>query len=117
MLPGFAPAGEVVAWRVPKGATFVVEQKDPKPLTPRLASWERTDVNLRRADQLAESILSHVEGIKQGPPTEERVPPLGRTAGVGTWETNLSQDSLSRKRPVITTLDKFSYLFGPIRID
>jgi len=42
------PAAELVAWRVPKGATitwcvskgatFVVEQKDPKPLTPRPVS-------------------------------------------------------------------------------
>jgi hypothetical protein len=30
MLPGFAPAAELVAWRVPKGATFVVEAKGPK---------------------------------------------------------------------------------------
>ena len=27
--PGFAPAGELVAWRVSKGATFVMEQKGP----------------------------------------------------------------------------------------
>ena len=36
-LPGFAPAGEALLFR----------QKDPKPLTPRLASWERTDDNLK----------------------------------------------------------------------
>jgi len=28
---GFGPAAELVAWRVPQGATVVVEQKDPKP--------------------------------------------------------------------------------------
>jgi hypothetical protein len=28
-LPGFAPAGEVAPWRVPKGATVVVEAKGP----------------------------------------------------------------------------------------
>jgi hypothetical protein len=39
VLPGFGPAAELVAWRVPKGATFVVvEQKWPKPVTPRPAS-------------------------------------------------------------------------------
>jgi len=27
-MPGFGPAAELVAWRVPKGATFVVEQKE-----------------------------------------------------------------------------------------
>ena len=30
VLPGFAPAGELVAWRVPKGATVVVEAKVTK---------------------------------------------------------------------------------------
>ncbi|MEC4680352.1 MAG: hypothetical protein VST67_06590 [Nitrospirota bacterium] len=30
VLPGFAPAGEVAPWRVPKGAPVVVEAKGPK---------------------------------------------------------------------------------------
>jgi len=30
VLPGFAPAGEVAPWRVPKSATVVVEAKGPK---------------------------------------------------------------------------------------
>ncbi|MDH3769981.1 MAG: hypothetical protein OET79_03205 [Nitrospirota bacterium] len=64
VLPGFAPAGEALLFR----------QKSPKPLTPRLVSLERTDASLRRADQLAP--------LKQGPPTDESVPPLGQTAGV-----------------------------------
>jgi len=38
VLPGFGLAAELVAWRVPKGATFVVEQKDPKTVTPHPAS-------------------------------------------------------------------------------
>jgi len=59
-------------------------------MTPRLVSLERRDAGLRRADQLAESILSHIEGLKQGPPPDESVPPLGQTTGVGPWETNLS---------------------------
>ena len=75
--PGFAPAGEALLFR----------QKAPKPLTPRPASWERTDASLRRADQLAEPVLSFVEGLKQGPPADESVRPLGQTAGVGPWET------------------------------
>ena len=66
LLPGFAPAGEALLFR----------QKDPKPLTPRLASLERTNANFRRAGQLA--------GLTQGPPAEESVPPLGQTEGVGT---------------------------------
>ena len=80
MWPGFAPAGEALLFR----------QKDPKPLTPRLASLERTDARFRRADQLAEPVLSFVEGLKQGPPDEESVPPLGQTAGVGAEETTIS---------------------------
>ena len=50
VLPGFAPAGEALLLR----------QKAPKPVTPRLASWERTDANLKRTGQLAP--------LKQGPP-------------------------------------------------
>jgi hypothetical protein len=82
VLPGFGPAAELVAWRVPKGATIVVEEKGPKPLTPHLPLLERTDADLRMEGQLA--------ALKQGPPVDESVPPLGQTAGVGTWETNIS---------------------------
>jgi hypothetical protein len=57
MLPGFAPAGEVLLFR----------QKDPKPWTPRLASSEGTDANLGKADQLA--------GLKQGPLADMSVLP------------------------------------------
>ena len=72
VLPGFAPAGEALLLR----------QKDPKPVTPRLASLERTDACLRRADQLA--------SLKQGPPPDTSVPPLGQAADVGPWKTNMS---------------------------
>ena len=65
VLPGFASAGELLFFR----------EKDPKPLTPRLASLERTYANLQRADQLAP--------LTQGPPADMSVPPLGQTAGVG----------------------------------
>ena len=50
VLPGFAPAGEALLFR----------QKAPKPLTPRLASWEGRNASLRRAAQLAP--------LTQGPP-------------------------------------------------
>jgi len=36
-----------------------------------------------RAGQLAEPVLSLAEGLKQDPPIDESVPPLGQTAGVG----------------------------------
>ena len=77
-MPGFGPAAELVAWRVPKGATFVVEQNDPKPLTPRPVSSEWTDANPRRAGQLA--------ALKQGPPSDVSVRPGVRAAGVGQWK-------------------------------
>ena len=68
VLPGFAPAGEALLFR----------QKAPKPVTPRLALLEGTDASLRRADQLAP--------LKQGPPPDKSVPPVGQTAGVGPWD-------------------------------
>jgi hypothetical protein len=72
VMPGFAPAGEVLLFR----------QKDPKPLTPSLASLGRKAANFRRADQLAELVLSLVEGLKQGPPTYQSVLSMGQPAGV-----------------------------------
>jgi hypothetical protein len=49
------------------------------PVRPQL---ERMDASLRRADQLAR--------LKQGPPAEKSVPPMGQTADVGAGETNSS---------------------------
>ena len=66
-------------------------------MTPRLASWEGRDASLSRADQFAESILSYVEGLTQGPPADESVPPLGQTAGVEPWETNLSGTHMNER--------------------
>jgi len=59
-------------------------------MTPRLASWEGRAAGLRRAGPLAEPVLSLIEGLTHGPPADESVLPLGQTAGVGAWETNLS---------------------------
>jgi len=44
---------------------------------------------MRRAGQLAEFVLSVVEGLKQGPPEDESIPPLGQPAGVGRKKTSL----------------------------
>jgi len=88
VLPGFGQAAEAPSTALRTGLLF--PQKDPKPLTPHLASLKRMDASLRRADQLVESILSFAEGLKQGPPDDKSVPPLGQTAGVGTWATNFS---------------------------
>ena len=73
MEPGFAPAAEALLFR----------QKDPKPLPPSSATFNRADADNGGADQLARPALSFVEGLKQGPPADESVPPLGQTAGVG----------------------------------
>ncbi len=79
MVPGFAPAGEA----------FLFRQKVPKPVTPRPASFNEMDARHGRASQLVESILSFVEGLKQGSLAHERVHPEGRAAGVGPWEANI----------------------------
>ncbi len=74
-MPGFVQAAELVAWCVPKGATFVVVQKDPKLLTPHPASSNKANAKHRWAAQLAV--------LKQGPLVDESVRLWGRTAGVG----------------------------------
>jgi len=91
-MPGFGPAAKLVAWHVPKGVPFVVSAKGPNngralrdapcKLTPRPASSNAANASLRRADQFAEPGLSLAEGLKQGPPADESVPPLDQTAGI-----------------------------------
>ena len=71
---------------------LLFRQKAPKPLTPRLASLVRTDAILRRADQLAP--------LKQGPPSDESVPALGQTAGVGSG-TNSSGTYMKERGTII----------------
>ena len=92
-MPGFGPAAELGAWRVPTGATYrlvrleerdlCVEQKWTKQLTPRPASSDWTDAKHGKAGQLAEPVLSPAEGLRQGPPIDKSVRPWGRAAGVG----------------------------------
>ncbi|PJA77764.1 MAG: hypothetical protein CO149_07705 [Nitrospirae bacterium CG_4_9_14_3_um_filter_51_5] len=95
MWPGFAQAGEASSTWLRTGLLF--RQKAPKPVTPRLASLEQTGVSLRRADQLAEPVLSLIEGLKHGPPADESVSPLGQTAGVGPLATNLSVPHMNER--------------------
>ncbi|HBP87136.1 MAG TPA: hypothetical protein DD706_05500 [Nitrospiraceae bacterium] len=59
------------------------------------------------ADQLAEFILSHVEGLKQGSLAHESVHLEGRTAGVGTGETNLSRTHMKERGTLYTEVVKF----------
>ncbi|HBP86352.1 MAG TPA: hypothetical protein DD706_01490, partial [Nitrospiraceae bacterium] len=82
VLPGFAPTAEVLSDASRRARRWLWRQKDPKPSTPRLASLERADANLARADQLAP--------LTQGPPADESVPPLGQTAGGGLGEMHIS---------------------------
>jgi hypothetical protein len=44
-------------------------------MTPSLATPDRADADLRRAAQLAEPVLSFVEGLGQGLPVDESVRP------------------------------------------
>jgi hypothetical protein len=64
VMPGFVPAAEILFFR----------KKDPKPMTPRQASWDGTDASLGRADQLA--------ALKQGLPDDQSARPWGLSAGV-----------------------------------
>jgi hypothetical protein len=76
VMPGFGPAAEILFFR----------EKDPKPLMPYSASLHGMDVSLRRADQLAEPVLSNAEGLKQGSPDYMSINPQGRSAGIGQGE-------------------------------
>ena len=74
---GFRPGSRACCLARPEGRNFrlvgyvghdqYVEQKDPKPLTPRPAFSKWMDASQGRADQLAELVLSLIEGLKQGP--------------------------------------------------
>jgi hypothetical protein len=60
-------------------------QNHCRPVWPHLKS---RDANLRRADQLA--------WLKQGPPADKSVPPVGQPTGVGSRKKNVHQDSWKR---------------------
>jgi hypothetical protein len=73
VLPGFAPANEVLLGASRRARPLLWRQKWPKPITPRQASFDGTDANLRRAGQLA--------ALRQGPPDDLSVRPrAGRKA-------------------------------------
>jgi hypothetical protein len=63
VLPGLGPAAEALLFW----------QKDPKPFPPRSAQFHRADANNGEAAQLA--------GLKQGPPLDLSVSPIGRPEG------------------------------------
>ena len=87
-MSGFGPAAELVAWRVPEGATYrlvrlvernlCVEPKEPNNgralrdaafiVSPRSVTFYRADACNGGVDQLAGPVLSLVEGLRQGPP-------------------------------------------------
>ena len=83
MLPDFAPAGE--AYFGETQDRLFVSAKDPKTIDAPSGLMRGDDVSLWKVDQLAEPVLSFIEGLKQGPPADESIPPLGQTAGVGQW--------------------------------
>lgn len=55
-------------------------------MTPSLATSDRADASIRRAAQLAEPVLSFVEGLGQGLPIGSSVRPRGQEAGVSENE-------------------------------
>ena len=60
-------------------------------MTPRPASFNEMNAKHgRAASQLAEPVLSLIEGLKQGSPAHESVHPEGLAAGVGHWGMNIS---------------------------
>jgi len=65
VMPGFGPAADPLLFR----------QKLAKPLTPKLATLEVSNANLRSADQLAL--------LKQDPRHDTSVRHRGQSAGVG----------------------------------
>ena len=75
-MPGFGPAAEVIFFR----------EKDPKPFSPRSATLNRADAGPRRAAQLA--------GLRQGPPVNLSVSPVGRPGGGGWVEHSSTLQSL-----------------------
>ncbi len=71
-MPVLGPAAEPLLFR----------QKEPKPLTPRPASFTEMDPRHGRASQLAAPVLRFLEGLKQGSLAHASVHPEGRAAGV-----------------------------------
>ncbi len=65
---GFGPAAGIPSTWLRTGLFF--REKDPKPFPPMSATFNRADASPRRADQLA--------GLRQGPPVDLRVSPVGR---------------------------------------
>lgn len=78
---GVRPGSRFFAWRVPKCSTFVVEEKDPKPFSPRSATFNRVDGGIGGVAQLARTVLSFVKGLRQGPHLDLSVSPVGRSEG------------------------------------
>ena len=78
VLPGFGPAAELVAWRVPKGATFVVEQKDP--ITVALFETHHATMTSRPASS---NRWTQVKGRRANSPRSNKAPQLIRSSTLG----------------------------------
>ena len=84
----------------PVGHNLCVEQKDPTTValfethhatvTPRPASSDKSNAGHERAGQLAELVLSLLEGLKQGPPVDRSVRLWDRAAGAGQGKKDLN---------------------------
>jgi hypothetical protein len=81
-MPGFGPAAEILLFRQKDPITVALFETHHATVTPRPASFNGTDANFWRADQLA--------ALKQGPPNNKSVHPAGRAAGVEKKGKNIS---------------------------
>ena len=70
------------------------------PLTPHPASFNGTDANVRKVDQLTEPDLRLVKRLSQGQPVDESVHPLG-----------LARQALGRRKMKVSGLGEFMALF------
>ncbi len=58
------------------------------------------DASHGRASQLAELVLSFVEGLKQGSPDYKSVHQEGRAAGVGRWKAIITGTQMKERETI-----------------
>ena len=75
-----------------------VSAKVPKTIDAQSGLMRCDGRKRRRASQLAELVLRFAEGLKQGSPDHESVHQEGRTAGVGSWKTSMTERQMKESR-------------------
>ena len=82
---GFAPADELVAWRVPKGATFAVEQKTQNHFRPVAISSPQNRITWLRNSLRSNSARQIVEFGTATPPRPTRERYLRNKSNFQSW--------------------------------